>query len=384
MMQLYCPACENVVWVEDNDEEVVPCPECQQPINWLGQHRQRSSTETTLPAGQERERDTHIATAAAHLEEETNWRSEASSVAEGSWNDAAAQDFSLPCPAPPPRFVGLPYRPDGGVSLFRLPLFLAGVLIAGVALGVIASMIGEICYLVLLYPLAVGFVLAGLTILAARLAHVRSPLLAGVAGMMGACLCVLAMHWLDYHRTLILAQSDPTRLPSELAGRLLASTGLLDYFDAMASLGLTISGRNTGGLHLGYVATHLYWLCELLLVTLLAAAGGASGARDPFCVFCRVWKEERFLGTLRDGGEAMLRDLKRGNLSALECCRPSPVGQELVLRVTVCPRCGLDCPIDLRIERHSRARKAPVSRAWPMHLTLPGEALRVLETTFAC
>jgi hypothetical protein len=258
------------------------------------------------------------------------------------------------------------------------------VLIAGIALGVIASMLGEVCYLVLLYPLALGFVMAGLTFLAVRLGQVRSPLVAALAGLMGGCVCVLTMHWLDYRRTVTLARTDPPRLPEQLAARLRDSTGLFDYLDAMASLGLTISSRDTGGLNLGYVGTCVYWSSELVLVMLIAAAGGVGGARDPFCVACRAWKEERYMGTLCDGGEAMLRDLKRGNLSALECCRPSPAGNELVLRVAVCPRCGVDCPIDLHIERNPRARRSPGSAAWPMHLTLPGEALRVLETTFAC
>src|SRR5947208_529525 len=33
MLQLYCPACENVVWLEsDAADEVLPCPDCRQPI----------------------------------------------------------------------------------------------------------------------------------------------------------------------------------------------------------------------------------------------------------------------------------------------------------------------------------------------------------------
>ena len=34
MIQLFCPACENVVWVEEVDaEEPVFCPECSQAIH---------------------------------------------------------------------------------------------------------------------------------------------------------------------------------------------------------------------------------------------------------------------------------------------------------------------------------------------------------------
>jgi hypothetical protein len=115
----------------------------------------------------------------------------------------------------------------------------------------------------------------------------------------------------------------------------------------------------------------------------LAAAGGASGAREPFCSHCARWKEARFLGTLSDGGSDLHRELRRGHLAGLECFRPTLVGGELVFTASVCPCCGPGSPIDLRVERNPRARLDPVSTNLPIHLTYPGEALPVLEELFA-
>lgn len=370
MMQLYCPACENVVRIEGAEaDDVVPCPECEQPICWHGRRKARLALNTSMPRAPARE------TALAEVE--------AAPVSEATWEDPGEQDFSIPCPEPATRFVPLPYRSEGGVNPRRLPFFLVAVLLGGMILGLIASALGQVCYLVFLYPLALGLGMAGMTVLASHLAHVRSPQTAGLVAVAGGIVALLAMHALDYHLTMRLLESEPSRLPAEMVTRLRASSGFLDYLDATAGQGLTISGSDTGGLNLGRAGTYLYWLGEFVLVILVAAVGGASAARDPFCSSCRAWKEERFLGTAGDGGETLMRDLKRGNLSAFECCQPSPAGGELALTASVCPRCGPECPIDLRIERNRRARKEPVSVGLPVHLTYPGEALNALENVFA-
>src|SRR5207248_1013801 len=147
-----------------------------------------------------------------------------------------------------PRFVPLPYRAEGGVRLARLPVFLAGIALSGILLGVLASVVGQVCYLILIYPLALGLGVAGLTILLGQLCCVRSPIAAGSAALCGGLLALVAMHSLDYRRTLAAAETAGFKLPAGLTSRLKNSSGFLDYLDAVASEGLTISGHNSGGL----------------------------------------------------------------------------------------------------------------------------------------
>src|SRR5690242_13952442 len=48
VIQLFCPACENVVWVEEADaEEPVFCPECSQAIHASGKRKARPLTSPT-------------------------------------------------------------------------------------------------------------------------------------------------------------------------------------------------------------------------------------------------------------------------------------------------------------------------------------------------
>jgi hypothetical protein len=355
MIQLYCPACENVVWLERATEDAASCPDCQQPIITPGCRKARPVNETRVFASPGR--ITRVPWTAP-----VSTREDAPETA--NQEKCVEQDFSLPCPEPAARFVPLPYRAEGGVNLVRLPLFLAGVALIAVILGALASALGQVCYLILIYPLALGFVLAVLAAYLGQLCQVRAPLVAGLAGMVGGLMVVLSMHVFDCQRL-----RD-------------APAGLFDYLDAMARNGLTITGGDSGGFNLGYVGTYLYWAIEGLIVAAIAAFGAANGARAPFCSGCRRWKEERFLGTLADGGAEQQKQLHRGDLGTMVCWRPTPASGELVLTASVCPRCAKEGPIDLRIERNPRGRREPASRNLPIHLTYPGEALPVLEHLF--
>ncbi len=381
MMQLYCPACENVVWLEsDAADDVVPCPECRQPIYWLGRRKARPVSDP--PAAP----DSRVVGTPERITR-PSWSPSAPAkedrADEANWEKPVEQDFSLPCPEPTPRFVPLPYRPEGGVNLARLPLFLGSVLLGGAALGALASALGQVCYLILIYPLAMGLGVAALTVLLGHLCQVRSPLVAGGVALAGGLLVVGAMHVLDHRRTMKLVETAPFKLPAEMVARLKDHPGLSDYLDALASQGLTISGRDSGGLNLGYFGTYLYWTIEGLIVAAIAAFGGSTGARDPFCSSCRHWKEDRFLGTLADGGPEQQKQLQRGDLGAMVCWRPALASGELVLTASVCPRCTRETPIDLKIERNPRGRREPTSQNLPLHMTYPGEALPVLEQLFA-
>lgn len=381
MMQLYCPACENVVWLaSDAPDEVLPCPECKQPIYWLGRRKARPVT------GSPSSPDSRVIASPARITQ-PSWATastgEENRADEADWVERIEHDFSVPCPEPTSRFVPLPYRPEGGMSLTRLPLFLGFVGLGGAGLGALASALGQVCYLVLIYPLALGLALAALTVLLGHFCHVRSPLVAGLVALGGGLLALLAMHTLDYRRTLKLAESTPLQLPEDMSRRLEVSAGFLDYLDAVASKGLTISGRETGGINLGYTGTYFYWGLEVLLVTVIAAIGGATGARAPFCSCCWHWKKERFLGTMADGGKEQQRQLNRGDLGAMRCWQPALASGELALTAAVCPCCSREAPIDLKIERNPRGRREPTSTNLPLHFTYPGEALPVLEQLFA-
>jgi hypothetical protein len=207
---------------------------------------------------------------------------------------------------------------------------------------------------------------------------VRNPLLAGLVALVAGTVAVVSMHLVDYQRTMATVECEPLRLPSTVTARLLEDDRVLNYLDATAELGLTISGKETGGLNLGYLGTYLYWGAELLLVVVLASLGGSMSAREAFCSTCRSWKEERFLGAVHDGGPTMQRDLRKGDLGVLKPCPARQSRDALALSVHVCPHCGTDAPVELKLDRLNRVTDGN-SLPWPLVLTMPGDALPALE-----
>jgi hypothetical protein len=381
MIQVFCPACENVVWVDSaSEDEPGFCPECRNALHLLTRRKSRPPVDPPkTPSYEERAADTRVtpgpapetvrksAPALAQDPEPAQPTQPAPApVVEEVPED---QGFCIPWGDPQTRYVPLPYRPDGGVCPVRFPLYVVALVAAGAALGWVASTVGQFYYFVLLFPLGVGIGLAGFGVLAGQLARVRSPLLGGLAGLASACAAIAAMHFCDYLQSARRSGLNPS----------LDAASFLGYLEATARTGLTISGRDDAGFNLGFHGTLAYWGVELLVVAGLVLFGIRYGTSEPYCSDCHSWKEERALGTVRESDET-LRLMRQGNLGGLAGEQPARRGGELKLWVAVCPRCGRESPIDLRLERREARRGRPAGEV--AHLTYPGEALLALEEVF--
>ena len=390
MIQLFCPACENVVWVEAVEATNSGCcPECGHSIHAPNRRKSRPLVEAAhAPAGE------HILPAPDVEKNPVAFCPPAAEGEEEPFEDPQSEpalpmgeetgEASLPWQDAPPRFVALPYRAEGGCSLLRLPLFVAALLLAGPALGWVASALGQVCYLILLFPLAVGLALAALAAVACRRARLRNPTLAGLTGLAAGVLAVLTMHVCDYEQTRRQLRAEPTGIPETVRQRLAETDNLATYLDATAGIGLTVCDRSDTGFNLGYVGTYAYWAVELMVVAGLGLFGARAAALRPFCGGCGRWKGERRLGTLHESAE-LLPLLRRGDLVGLAGHRvpppPARRGGALMLSAAYCPGCREETPVDVRLERLAGGRGQPPGDV--VHLSYPGEALPVLEHVFA-
>ncbi|HKB37066.1 MAG TPA: hypothetical protein VKD72_11470, partial [Gemmataceae bacterium] len=271
MIQVFCPACENVVWVENPGEDRPgSCPECHNALHLLTRRKSRPAVDpapdTRVAPGPATETRRKPAPVAAEEPEPAPTRQPAQApvVEEVPEVPEVPEDegFCLPWGDPQIRYVPLPYRPDGGVSPLRFPFYVAALLAAGVTLGWVASTVGQFYYFVLLFPLGLGIGLAGFGVLAGQVARVRSPFLGGLAGLASACAAIAAMHFCDYLHT---ARSMHQPLGD--------SAGFFDYLESTARAGLTVSGRDDTGINLGYHGTLAYWSVELVVVAGLVLFG---------------------------------------------------------------------------------------------------------------
>ncbi len=391
MIQLFCPACENVVWVEEVDtEEPVFCPECSSAIHASGKRKARPLTPPAdRPAPRPAATPSHVVPASearppggfeplppADEEIEDAQVDEEAETLEGD------EEFCVPWPEMVPRFVALPYRPEGGCDPARLALPFVAVPAAAAVLGWLASALGQAWYLILLFPLGIGMALAAVGAAAVCWARLRNTTLAGLAGLAAGATAIAAMHFCDYREALRLWRAGSVGVPQVLRDALDADDSFRSYLDANARIGVTVSDRsNTTGFNLGYAGTYVYWSIELLVVAGLSLFGARIAAARPFCSQCGRWKQERFVGTLREADDGdPVRLLRKGHLAALLEYRPAPEGGELALSAAVCPCCAKEAPIDVRLERVTARKKKPAGEL--AHLSFPGEALTVFEQLF--
>lgn len=282
-----------------------------------------------------------------------------------------------------------PYQPDGGFNLEGLPLLLGALGGAAVALGWLASFVGQWLYLIILFPLLVGLVLFWVGKEMGRFAKMRNPLLGGLIGLLSAIVGMGSNHYFDYlrfmeERNAIVSLVPGRRVQGKDAALLAKIKKVSDFRSFMefsAREGITISGREgRGAFNLGYVGTWIYWLIELSVVAIMAAGGLISGAQEPFCTACNSWKYVRQMGTWSADQEGtLLAIIKRGDLAKLP---PTFPGGPLVMSVASCLNCGPREPIAVKLEIEVKKCPEKTEKKELAHFSYPGEALDLLEAFF--
>jgi hypothetical protein len=279
------------------------------------------------------------------------------------------------------RLEPVPYQPDGGFPAYGVLVVFLCVTPAALGLGYAASWVGRWVYIVLLFPFLVGIVLGFFGAVGVYVGRVRSTFLAGLAGLFGGCLALFAMHYFDYERA--LARKDkpvPAKKVAAPAAPADRPAGFWDHLDRQARKGIPVQFRR---IHftLGYVATYLYWLVEVAIVSGLAMAILIGCAADPFCTECSTWKTKRALGTVALSPDEALRIFSAGEIVRLADHEPS--AGEIHLTAWACPTCGPEAPVDVKLDQVTKNAKNEDETRSLAFLTYPGAVLPVLESLFA-
>lgn len=280
-----------------------------------------------------------------------------------------------------PRFETMPYRPDGGFSPAGSAFMVCAAVVSGLILGLIASVIGQWFYLVLVFPVAIGIGMGAVCVFAIQFGKVRSPMVAGLAGFLGGCMAMFTMHYGDYQRFLGEFEQQFPGIRQRMT--------FVDFMDLQATQGVTIgkatAGNKDRGMNLGYTGSLIYWLVEALIVAGIAFAMARSSAAEPFCRQCRDWKEARTLGGVSIVPETATQALNAGDLSVLyhHLQKPDGTAPTCVFQAAVCKDCGASATVDVKVSTATQNDKGEVQLAELAHVTYPGEALAVFEAVFA-
>ena len=322
--------------------------------------------------------------------------------------------------APALTFDVEPYRADGGFHWSGVSLVIGVLGIAGPVLGFVAHLIGQWFWLILIFPIFLGFALGGIGTLALRWGKVRSPWVGGIAGFLGGCGAMLMMHYCDYLDFRAEQEKAPeearrfAKFMSEMRAKNpnfpipqlgpghdnakernnleellkdLAVTDFPGFMHRTAERGVQIKGshdfgKNDKGMNLGYYGSIIYWLVEVLLVAGVAFAVMRKAAAAPFCRTCDQWKAKKPLGSLQPPAEVAIQALREGDIGRFVQAQPALGGDEVTVTAAVCPICAQSGTVDLEVQHVTKDSRGHKTAKTVAYTTYPGEALPVLETLF--
>lgn len=332
---------------------------------------------------------------------------------------AAAQPEVPASPAVPvlpasTRFDATPYVPDGGFSIVGLLMLFIGLAIAGIVMGVITHYVSKLIYFILVFPMLIGFAVGGVGALFVKWGKVRSPWVAGGAGLLAGILAMMTVHFLDYReflntreeqmagnpflknvgkngRNLLVNLNMPAGHEREQMKRFLAVESFLDYIDFAAHEGVTIqhgAGRQ-GGMNLGYYGTYIYWIVETLIVAGIVFGMTRKPAQEPFCTLTNEWKTakcgDNFFVPIEVGSGTAASALKEGELGKLAEIKAqgaNATGQTEPVRLYVLasPNHFEQCTLEARLVKFVAGKNGQQEEKELAVATYPASALPAFET----
>ncbi|GEM_PF-4572705 len=235
------------------------------------------------------------------------------------------------------------FQSDGAFTNKGLINLTLSLLLASIALGFAANWVSQFFYLIVLFPLGMGFVLLLVGNWMVHQYKIRNRQICTVTGLLGALLMFVSMHYFEFRNfskemhanpnwenveplaemTLeeVNADSAPEdRVTAEefedLKRVVAASNSFMGYLHFAAHIGVEI-GRSSSEINLGYVGTWIYWLLEMGLTAAFVAFTLRSEADKPFCTHTESWMDQsNVIAQVQGDPNAILGILESGSLEA--------------------------------------------------------------------
>lgn len=250
-----------------------------------------------------------------------------------------------------------PYHPSLVTPMRGLLMLILTVVIGGAIFGALVSLIANLVYLIILFPLVMGAIAGFLVTVAVRSGKIRNPGVAILGAVVAGLMIYGAMWATDYFqfrntvKTEILKDSpktDPADSEELIDLGLMMETGqsgFVGYVLYQDKQGVSI-GRVTSsgkGVNLGAVGSWIYWGAEILIILWVSIVIGKKPASDPFCESCERWYgKEQIVGTLgASRSKELLALLEGGQFAKLgEELQSNPATPNLGVFMATC---GKDC-----------------------------------------
>jgi hypothetical protein len=206
------------------------------------------------------------------------------------------------------------YQPSNIAPTQGKQLLAISSVVTGVVVGGAVAFISQWLYLIVLFPILMGFSGGAAIAWAVKKGKVRNPIVASAFAALSGLILYATMNYGQYllflgEATKIiqkeLPQSDRASIDQIIEDELKASTGsggFVGYLKLSAQKGIDITraGRSSkSGIHLDQTFTLIYWLIEFAVIEGLAIAAASAAASSPFSEDANDWYDSpQFVGTV--------------------------------------------------------------------------------------
>ncbi len=227
------------------------------------------------------------------------------------------------------------YRASNHMSLGGFVLLLILAIISAAALGGVLFALDYYVHLywVLIFPLVAGSIAGGLLARGVYTAKIRSPLLAGIVGLLCGVLMFGVYHAASYYVGFLTdmrasyvenvgeepTDAEFTRALDALLEDEVGDTGILGYLKLTAREGFSITRSSvtssSSGIDLQGDVVWIYWGVEILLAGLFAAFIAGRAAGEPFNEDSNEWYGPlvAFASSPKNSRKDLINALKDGN-----------------------------------------------------------------------
>jgi hypothetical protein len=186
--------------------------------------------------------------------------------------------------------------PVGSVILMLVVAVVVGAIVGGI-LWAIEHFTGF--YLVLAFPIFAGFIAGGALSVVIKSGKVRSPIIAGLCGIIAGLVMYGVYHYATYYvsyreewrQFLIEEGFNPTdeeleQIINDWQQEQYGSTGFMAYMNEAAQIGFSITrataSSSSSGIEIKDTFAWVYWGVEILIVAAIAAVTAGKQAGEPF------------------------------------------------------------------------------------------------------
>lgn len=227
------------------------------------------------------------------------------------------------------------YKPSGACSLPSFFLISMATFGAAILTGILAHLIGNLIYLIILFPLLMGAAVGKVFAISTKKWKCRNMAIAITIVISGGLLSYVTMHFADYVAftvsTLdVLKQEvseDGTPYTAEEAAELVdaflmeegGSASFIGFMRYSAKEGVSIGKVGRDGGNIGEAGTWFYWTAELGLILFIVVTTGMVQMKIPFCESCENWYDDEHLGTSDSmSSDDIIRSLDEENYENLK------------------------------------------------------------------